>query len=92
MATKKRQTRSPKKRAAPTARTSRQPTLALHRSIYPARAVNEAVEAFAGLATVQVTQRGDYHRVRLTPLDDTPPDRLANEFANYALSRAARNR
>ena len=48
--------------------------------------------AFDHLATITVERQGDYHRVRLVPGGDVPPDQLVHEFANFALSRAARNR
>jgi hypothetical protein len=54
--------------------------------------VQETAAAFAELATITVDRQGDYHRVRLVPGPDIPPDQLVHEFANYALSRAARNR
>jgi hypothetical protein len=67
-------------------------TLKLHRSIYPTRAVKETAAAFSDLATITVERQGDYHRVRLVPGQDVPSDQLLHEFANFALSRAARNR
>ena len=50
------------------------------------------MEAFAELATVTLERRGDYHILRLLPLEDTPAEPLVHEFANYALSRVARRR
>jgi len=67
--------------------------LRLHRSIYPAKAVKATAKAFAELAESTISREGDYHQVVLRPLDDTyPPEQLRSEFANYALSRAARGR
>jgi len=54
--------------------------------------VKETVAAFSELATITVQRQGDYHRVALIPGADVPPDQLVHEFANFALSRAARNR
>ena len=48
--------------------------------------------AFSDLATITVERDGDYHQVRLVPDADVPPEQLVHEFANFALSRAARNR
>lgn len=71
----------------------RAPPLRLHRSIYPARAVADAAAAFAELAEATISRDGDYHRVALRPLgDELTPAELRSEFANYALSRAARRR
>lgn len=82
---------TPRKAAAKPAR-PRARFLKLHRTIYPARAVQETTAAFAELAAITVERQGDYHRVRLVPGVDVPPDQLVHEFANFALSRAARNR
>lgn len=54
--------------------------------------MTETAAAFAELATATVERDGDYHLVRLVPATDVPPDQLVSEFANFALSRAARNR
>ncbi|MFH2008458.1 MAG: HxsD-like protein [bacterium] len=82
-----RRTRSSAAPARPRAR-----SLKLHRSIYSTRAVSETIEAFAELATVTLKRQGDYHLLRLLPLEDVPAEPLVHEFANYALSRAARSR
>ena len=67
--------------------------LRLHRKIYPARALTETVEAFAELVEAEIDKEGEYHLVRLSPLDDDHPlETLRLEFANYALGRAARLR
>lgn len=67
-------------------------SLKLHRTIYPKRAVQETAAAFCELAEITVERKGDYHQVRLVAAADVPPEQLVNEFANFALSRAARNR
>lgn len=54
--------------------------------------MSETIEAFAELATVTLKRQGDYHLLRLLPLEDVPAEPLVHEFANYALSRAARSR
>jgi len=71
----------------------REQRLRLHRRIYPARAVKETITAFAGVASAQLHREGDYHVLILSPATrDLSIERLVLEFANYALSRAARSR
>lgn len=65
----------------------------LHRRLYPARAVKETVAAFAEIASVHLERDGEYHIVALAPrTSELTAERLALEFANYALSRSARSR
>ena len=67
--------------------------LRLHRRLYPARAVREAIKAFSEVATVELSREDDYHVVRLQPTgSDLDAETLRWELANYALSRAARSR
>ncbi len=80
-----------KKTAAQRRRTAGR-SLKLHRTIYPNRAVQETAAAFSELAEITVERQGDYYQVQLIPAADVPSDQLVNEFANFALSRAARNR
>ena len=60
-------------------------TLELHRRLYPRRAITRAAAAFAEIATVTVTARGDVFRVTLSPLGRAPAG-LADEFANHVLA------
>jgi hypothetical protein len=71
----------------------RKVTVRLHRSIYPARALTVTTVAFAELVEADISRDGDYHEVVLRPLGDAyTPEQLRHEFANFALSRAARSR
>lgn len=62
--------------------------LRLHRTIYPRAAVHATAEAFCHLARITVFGEGEYHQVVLEP-KGAADDRLSDEFANYALGRAA---
>lgn len=65
----------------------------LHRRLYPTRAVQETVAAFAEVAAARLERDGQYHVVTLAPSTSSlSAERLALEFANYALSRSARSR
>ena len=61
--------------------------MSFHAKLYSAAALTEAADAFAHLAKVRLEKRKGRHKVVLTPLDNETPETLADEFANYALSR-----
>ncbi len=62
--------------------------LDLHVDFYPRAAVDAAVAAFSRFGPFAVEVRGPYHRVEVPPSAAIAPDRLAREFANYALAAA----
>lgn len=59
--------------------------LALHRELYSREAVDAAVEAFAGHASVEVDERGEAYVLRCTPTTEVDERQLADELGNFAL-------
>jgi hypothetical protein len=53
--------------------------------LYAADALQSAIEAFRSVAVCEVSQAGDYHRVRLTPADGFDASRVIGEFRNFVL-------
>ena len=61
--------------------------LKLHHEVYSGRAVEEAANAFAEAAEVEVHQKMPYFEVSLRPKDEeTDLSELRGEFANYVLA------
>lgn len=66
--------------------------LRFDRSLYSASAVTGAVEAFAGLATLTLTEDDDAFVVSVTDPKPKFAPVLADELANYALAETAAGR
>jgi hypothetical protein len=67
--------------------------LRFHRSLYAPEAVDEAVRAFADLATLTVTKNPQDTLVVIEHAHASVADVIADELANFALSEAvARSR
>ncbi|MDI7267787.1 MAG: HxsD-like protein [Myxococcota bacterium] len=60
--------------------------LQLDAQVYTAAALERARKAFAHLATIDVRRRGRQWTVRFSRIEPGVVDRLADEFANHALS------
>ncbi|RMG11516.1 MAG: hypothetical protein D6729_17895 [Deltaproteobacteria bacterium] len=61
--------------------------LRLHHLVYSGRALEEASQAFAEVAEVEVRQQMPYFEVTLRAREaDTDPEALRGEFANYVLA------
>ena len=63
------------------------PTLRLDKRLYPRAALRDAARAFGELARIDIDVDGASHRVRFRDVVPDVADRLADEFANYALAR-----
>jgi hypothetical protein len=61
----------------------------LHVDLYPLKAVEQAVAAFAGVADCAVDPHGPYHRVQLRALGGRDATLLSHRFANWALAASA---
>lgn len=57
----------------------------LHRSLYRAAAVDEAVQVYAPYATLEQVEDGDHRVVRVASTTHARERRVARELANYAL-------
>ena len=56
--------------------------------IYSKKALSATIEAYAQLASFELTHEGEYYVVRVAELHDPEvKDRLIDEFSNYALYR-----
>ncbi len=62
------------------------PALRLDAGVYSEAAVARARSAFSHLASIEVRKAGRSRTVRFSSVDPGAADRLADEFANYALS------
>jgi hypothetical protein len=60
--------------------------LHLDADVYTQAALERARDAFAHLATIDIQGRGRSWLVRLAPIAPVAAERLADEFANHALS------
>lgn len=67
-------------------------TLRLDRKLYTKAAVTATVEAFAGLARIQVTADDRYHVVELLEPDPDVAETIDKEFANFALAETIEGR
>lgn len=57
-----------------------------HKSLYPRKAVKEAIEAFRETAAVEMSRKGDYWCVVVEPTEPgISSDEAAGEFQNYVL-------
>lgn len=63
------------------------PTLKLDCMLYPRAALDEAATAFAELATIEIRANGRHQRIRFSDVAASAADRIADEFANFALVR-----
>ena len=63
-------------------------TLKLDRKLYPRAALDEAAAAFGELAHVEIRVEDGYHRIRFSEVATAAADRIADEFANFALIQA----
>ncbi len=65
----------------------------LHRGLYPAAAVDEAVKVYGPHATLERCDEAEHWGVRVTaPAGSSRERRVAGELANYALGLTARDR
>ena len=67
----------------------------LHRGLYPAAAVDEAVKVYGPHATLERCDEAEHWGVRVTAPETSSPSRerrVAGELANYALGLTARER
>ena len=62
--------------------------LRFHKKIYPKKAVQAAVEAFAEVGTFRVAVDGDYAVVEIQPQVAEDATELAGEFRNFVLGTA----
>jgi hypothetical protein len=53
--------------------------------VYPSTAIEAAVQAFCGLATIEVKSTPERHRIRFARVAAEAGSDLMDEFANYAL-------
>jgi len=61
-------------------------TLKLDADVYSAAVIERAREAFSHLAAIDVRKDGRHRTIRFSNMDPDVAERLADEFANYALS------
>jgi len=61
-----------------------------HREIYPATAVDGAVQVFAKFARFEVADEGEHRVVRITAKRPERELRIAQELGNYALGLTRR--
>jgi len=67
--------------------------LVLDRKLYSGRAVQEAMEAFASLASItREGGGGQGWRLRFEAIDPEVGERVVDEFANYVLGLTAEGR
>lgn len=66
-------------------------TLLLDATIYRKPVLVQAAEAFGALARIEVRKEGRHQVVSFFDPDPEAVDRLADEYANYALSLVARS-
>lgn len=64
------------------------PILRLDKRLYPRAALRDAAHAFGELAQIEIGTEGSEHRIRFSAVAAGAADRLADEFANFALARA----
>lgn len=67
-------------------------TLRLDRKLYPKAAVKATVEAFSGLAAIEVASDDRYHVVTMSDVDPEVADVIDKEFANFALAETIEGR
>lgn len=60
-------------------------TLRLHKAVYMAQGIHDAVKVFEDFATFRVERRGDYYEVELSDIDPEVDGDLRGEFCNFAL-------
>lgn len=68
------------------------PTLRLHRKLYPKSAVDAATAAFEHLATIRIVRDADWYAVEFVEPDPDVQDVIASEFANFALAETIEQR
>lgn len=60
---------------------------AFHKKLYVLPAIEDALEAYADFASMEVDKGGDAWTVAFSDVDeDLEPDVLASEFSNYVLA------
>jgi hypothetical protein len=60
----------------------------LDTSFYPKKAIVEAQKAFSHLAQIKISKEKSAYLIEFLEVDQDLEDKLADEFANYALSIA----
>jgi len=75
-----------KKTASKTA--GRRATTRLDVVFYPKKALDKAQKAFAHLASIKITKKGNLYEIKFSGMSASTAARLPDEFANFALSCA----
>jgi len=63
-----------------------QQTLSLHRSMYMAQAIRDAIRVFDDFATFAMNKSDDHYVVTISDVDPDVDGDLAGEFCNFALA------
>lgn len=61
-------------------------SLRLHRAMYMAQAIRDAIGVFEDFARFEMNKDGDYYRVDIHDIDAEVDGDLAGEFSNFALA------
>lgn len=61
--------------------------ICLHSDIYPAEAIEQAVDAYRGVAKFSVKKQGKYIRLAAKDTDKSEDAYIRNEFCNYILAQ-----